>query len=195
MNHLIVHFFFFLANNILHVGVLCISFSLKRCIEIYKTGQIWHGFAKGGLNYPNPPPELLRSSVSHYQAALQKNKKSPPKTNTRSGRDHRGRHAGLRSAVPALFPSGSSCREQPGCNRIGSWWSPVVIGWSWPRRWPCTSCRSCCTGWDSRCSPAASAARCTRHRTTRRERWWTSRVLYVHLHLLQASVYSHYTQP
>lgn len=71
------------------------------------------------------------------------------------------------SLIAVLFPLAQfSCQERPGCNQSGSWWSLAVTGWSWAPQWRCTSSRSCCTGWDSRCWPAASSSRC---RETRKD--------------------------
>lgn len=61
---------------------------------------------------------------------------------------------------PSLGLAHFSSQEQRGRSRSGSWWSLAVTGWSWARRWPCTSSRSSCTGWDSQCSPAASFSHC-----------------------------------
>ncbi len=78
---------------------------------------------------------------------------------------------GWKSAVTVFSFGPFSCQEQPGCNQIGSWWSQAATGWSWVPRWPCTSSRSCCTGWGSWCSLAASSSHC-RERIKDGERKW-----------------------
>lgn len=104
--------------------------------------QIWHCFPNWG---PSCSVTLL--------AALQNNT-----TSESSSLLFKTASKSAAFSVSAHF----SCQEQPGCTQTGSWWSPAATGWSWAQRWPCTFCHSCCTGWDSQCSPAASSSHCGR---------------------------------
>jgi len=153
------------TNTALHEGVLRASCLSWRCIEIYKTTFLAWLCICWGFHYHHPAPELLSNS-NYPSADLQITSES----SSFSPAWLLNHTSPMSLIIFLLFSSPRfSCQEPPGCSRTGSWWSRAALGSSWARRWPCTSSRSCSTGWDSRCSPAASSSHCTQERERERE--------------------------